>query len=142
MTGELHIRDFAEADLDAVVALWQRAGLTRPHNDPEKDLRFAIAGPSSTVLVGVGAEGIVGTVMVGHDGHRGTIYYLAVDPDHRNLGFGAAMLAGAEGWLSARGLWKINLLIREENDNVRKFYQKCGYLIENRIAMSRRIEKT
>jgi len=142
MTGALHIRDIVDADLDAVVALWHLAGLTQPHNNPRQDLRFAMAGANSTVLIGLASEQIVGSVMVGHDGHRGTIYYLAIDPDHREQGFGSAMLAGAEAWLGARGLWKINLLIRPENKKVLKFYLKCGYEEENRIVMSRRIEKT
>ncbi len=142
MTGALHIREISKADMDSVVSLWHRAGLTRPHNDPIKDLSFAMAGPGSTVLVGLVAGRIAGTVMVGHDGHRGTIYYLATDPEYRRLGVGAQMLAAAEAWLVAHGVWKLNLLIRAENHEVRDFYQKCGYAEENRIVMSRRIEKT
>lgn len=142
MTGTLDIRDYTDKDETAVVSLWRRADLTRPHNDPVRDLRFAMAGPGSTVLVGLIGSRIVGSVMVGHDGHRGTIYYLAVDPDYRNRGFGAQMLAAAEAWLTTHGVWKLNLLIRAENRKVRNFYEKFGYGEEKRIVMSRRIEKT
>ena len=142
MTAALTIRDFQDGDLDAIVSLWERAGLTRPHNDPVRDISFAMAGPGSTVLVGrIGAK-IIGSVMVGHDGHRGTVYYLAIDPDHRKAGLGAEMLAAAESWLGARGVWKLNLLIRAKNHNVRDFYLRCGYVEENRIVMSRQITKT
>lgn len=142
MTGTLDIGEFASADEADVVLLWQRAELTRPHNTPAKDLRFAMAGPASTVLVGRMGSQIVASVMVGHDGHRGTIYYLAVDPQYRHRGFGSQMLAAAEAWLATHGVWKLNLLIRAENHKVRSFYEKFGYVEENRIAMSRRIEKT
>ncbi|VAW11827.1 Acetyltransferase [hydrothermal vent metagenome] len=141
MTKSLTLGTFEDSDMEAVISLWQKTGLTQPRNDPEIDIRFAMAGPSSTVLVGRAGIILVGSVMVGHDGHRGTVYYLAIDPDHRKSGFGAKMLAGAEAWLRARGVWKLNLVIRAENRDVREFYLKCGYSEENRILMARRITK-
>jgi hypothetical protein len=60
------------------VVLWHDSGLTRPRNDPDADLRRAVAGPSSTILAAVDdGGGLLGTAMVGHDGHRGWPYYVA-----------------------------------------------------------------
>jgi ribosomal protein S18 acetylase RimI-like enzyme len=66
-------------------------------------------------------------VLVGHDGHRGAVYYVAVDPDHRNKGFGRAILTAAEDWLRARGILKLNLMVRADNTQVQAFYETQGY---------------
>ena len=97
---------------DAAIALWHDAGLTRPWNDPRADLERAVAGPASTVLAVLDGEQLLGTVMLGHDGHRGWVYYLAVTPDARGRGHGRAMMAAAEAWLRARGCPALRLMVR------------------------------
>ena len=137
---DLAIRQFEDRDIDDVVGLWTRAGLVQSHNDPVRDIQFAMTGPASTILLGHVNGSLVGAVMVGHDGHRGTVYYLGVDPDRQKNGLGAKMLNAAEDWLRKKGVWKLNLLIRANNHQVRDFYLKCGYVEEKRIAMARRID--
>ncbi|MDP2620382.1 MAG: GNAT family acetyltransferase [Hyphomicrobiales bacterium] len=127
-----------DADIDAVVALWRRAGLTRAWNDPYKDIDFARAAENATVLVGRAGAEIVASVMVGHDGHRGAVYYLAVDPGQQGRGFGRAIMNTAEDWLKARGVWKLNLLVRGDNLAARGFYEALGYTQEPNIQMGRR----
>jgi GNAT superfamily N-acetyltransferase len=97
------IEPLSPARIDAAVALWREAGLTRPWNDPLEDLRRALEDPASTVLEGVQDDALVATAMVGHDGHRGWVYYLAVRPDVRRCGHGAAMMRACEAWLARRG---------------------------------------
>lgn len=133
------MRPIEDGDVDAVIALWHRAGLTRPWNDPARDIAFARTQPNSDVLVGVVDGAPVATVMVGHDGHRGIVYYVAVDPDHRRKGLGRAVMRAAEYWLVARGVWKLNLVVRPENDGVRAFYESLGYEVEPRLNMARRL---
>ena len=71
------VREAAGADESAVVALWRACGLVAGTNDPVAEFRLALAGPTSTVLVGATPDGaIAGAVMVGHDGHRGWLYYV------------------------------------------------------------------
>jgi GNAT superfamily N-acetyltransferase len=84
--------------------LWRDCSLTRPWNDPDVDLERAVRGASSTVLAAVAEGGLVGTVMVGHDGHRGWVYYLAVRSEHRGQGIGRDLMSAAESWLRERGL--------------------------------------
>jgi ribosomal protein S18 acetylase RimI-like enzyme len=97
-------------------------------NDPREDLEFALAGPSSTVLVAVDEGGrIVGTIMAGHDGHRGNLYYVAVDPDVRLQGIGRELMAAAEHWLRQANVRKIHLLVLSDNIAVKPFYDKIGY---------------
>lgn len=114
-------------DREAVVALWRACGLVVPHNPPEADYDFALGKPGSDVLVIRDRNAIIGSAMVGHDGHRGWVYYLAVDPAHQRQGLGAALVAGAEVWLRERGVRKIQLMVRDTNQGAIEFYRRIGY---------------
>lgn len=140
----LAIRPIAPGEEQAVIALWTSCGLTRPWNDPANDLAFARGKPNSEVLVGEVGGDIVASVMVGHDGHRGTMYYVSVRPDLQKTGYGRALVAAAEAWLLSKGVWKVNLLVRKGNEKVLGFYDGLGYaanssqLIERWIDPSRK----
>jgi len=136
-TEDLAIAPITDADVASVAALWRRCDLTRPWNDPSGDIAFARRGPNSAVLVGRHAGAIVASVMVGHDGHRGWFYYLAVDPALRGRGFGRAMTQAAEGWLVTRGIAKAQLMVRAENDRVRAFYEALGYGEQKRVLFAK-----
>ena len=82
---------------------------------------------------------VIASVMVGHDGHRGIVYYVATHPDFQRKGLGAAAMRAAESWLTQRGVWKLNLLVRAENQAVRSFYEKLGYEVEPRLCMARKL---
>lgn len=123
----LTIRPIAAGEEAAVIALWHACGLTRPWNDPAQDLAFARGKSNSDVLVGLLDDCIVASAMVGHDGHRGTMYYVSVDPARRGRGYGRQMVAVAEAWLEERGVWKANLLVRKGNEAVLGFYDGLGY---------------
>jgi ribosomal protein S18 acetylase RimI-like enzyme len=123
----LAIAPIADTDVATVIALWQASGLTRPWNDPAADIALARRGPNSTILIGRADNNIVATAMVGHDGHRGWVYYVATDPDRRAMGFGRAIMNAAEDWLRAAGIAKLQLLVRPENAGVAAFYQSIGF---------------
>ena len=123
----LAIADIADDDVATVIALWQACGLTRPWNDPAADIALARRRPNSTILIGRDDGTIVATAMVGYDGHRGWVYYVATDPDRRARGFGHAIMKAAEDWLRAAGIPKLQLLVRPENAGVAAFYQSIGY---------------
>ena len=82
---------------------------------------------------------VIASVMVGHDGHRGIVYYVATHPDYQRKGLGKATMRAAEHWLTQRGVWKLNLLVRAENDAVRVFYEALGYEVEPRLCMARKL---
>ena len=139
------IRPFGPGDQDAVTSLWQACGLLRPWNDPCSDIALCMDTPASNlfVAVGVGEDSIAGlwaTIMCGSDGHRGWLYYLAVDPGRRHGGTARSMVRHAENWLAGQGIRKVELMIRPENDGVRAFYERVGYEVEPRLVMSRRLQ--
>ncbi len=119
----MRIRPFEMSDEDAVVALWERCGLTRPWNDPRKDIRRKLSAQPDLFLVGVRDGEIAATVMVGYEGHRGWIQYLGVDPKRQRQGLGRAIMAEAERLLREAGCPKINLQVRSANTEVIAFYR-------------------
>ena len=133
----LAIAEIADADVVAVIALWQACGLTRPWNDPAADIALARRGTNSTILIGRDGDAIVTTVMVGHDGHRGWVYYVATDPDRRAKGYGRAIMNAAEDWLRAAGIAKLQLLVRRENARAGAFYQSIGYAEAQTIVFAK-----
>jgi ribosomal protein S18 acetylase RimI-like enzyme len=112
---------------DEAVALWRDSGLTRPWNDPQADLTRALTGPASTVLAAVDDDVLTGTAMVGHDGHRGWVYYLAVRADRHSTGVGRALMLASEQWLIQRHVPKVNVMVRTTNITVVDFYKSLGY---------------
>jgi ribosomal protein S18 acetylase RimI-like enzyme len=136
----LAIAEIADSDVEAVIALWQRCGLTRPWNDSASDVALARRNENSTILVGRAGGAIVATAMVGHDGHRGWVYYVAVDPDRQKNGFGRAIMNAAEAWLRAAGLPKLQLLARRENSKAGAFYRSIGYEEADTIVFAKWID--
>jgi ribosomal protein S18 acetylase RimI-like enzyme len=136
----MQIGPLALSQVAAAAALWDDAGLTRPWNDPLDDLRRALDGPASTVLAGVEDDLLIATAVVGHDGHRGWIYYLAVHPEARGRGHGRAMIRACEAWLAERGVPKLNVAVRGDNASARGFYTALGYGTEDVVVMSRRLD--
>ena len=123
----MEIRIAGTPDRDTVIALWEASDLTRPWNDPVADFDRALAGPSSTILVGVEGGELLATAMAGDDGHRGWVYYVAVSPGARGRGHGAAIMRAAEAWLRDRGVRKVQLMVREGNETALGFYGAIGY---------------
>ena len=136
----LVIAEIADGDIEAVIALWRACGLTRPWNDPASDIALAPRGPNATVLVGRADGAVVATAMVGHDGHRGWVYYVAVDPVLQKKGFGRAIMNAAEAWLRATGLPKLQLLVRRENSKAGAFYQSIGYEEADTVVFAKWID--
>jgi ribosomal protein S18 acetylase RimI-like enzyme len=138
----LTIRVATANDEARVVALWRASNLVASYNDPSRDFHFARAKEGSDILVGLNAEQtLVGSVMVGHDGHRGWIYYVASNPKCRNQGIGRLMVEAAEQWLKNRGVVKVILLVRETNTQVVDFYKHLGFETIPRVIMQKWLEK-
>jgi ribosomal protein S18 acetylase RimI-like enzyme len=135
--SHLSFAPIVDADVAKVIALWERCGLTRPWNDPATDIALARRDQNATVLVGRVAGEIVGSVMVGHDGHRGWVYYVAVDPQHRKKGLGRAIMTAAEDWLRARSIVKVQLMVRPDNIQVQAFYETLDYDEQERVVYAK-----
>jgi ribosomal protein S18 acetylase RimI-like enzyme len=134
----LVIRSTQSNDEPHVVDLWRACDLVTSYNDPGFDFRFAMAGRCSDVLLGEGEDGrICGSVMVGHDGHRGWLYYVAASPEARGVGYGRQMVEAGEAWLRDRGVVKVQLLVHEANAKLVSFYERLGFEISPRTVMAK-----
>jgi ribosomal protein S18 acetylase RimI-like enzyme len=136
----LEIRDIADQDVPDVIALWNAAGVARPWNDPARDIAFARRDTHSTVLVGLDSGQIVASAMVGEDGHRGWVYYVAISPERQRSGLGRVMMQAAEDWLKQRGVWKVQLLVRADNTQATKFYDQLGYRDTRSVCLQKILE--
>jgi ribosomal protein S18 acetylase RimI-like enzyme len=135
----MQIRSYQPADEEAVVSLWRECGLTRPWNDPHKDIARKLTEQPELFLVGTVDDTVMATAMIGYDGHRGWVYYLAVHPTHRKQSHGRALMREAERLLLERGCPKINLLVRSTNNAVIEFYRSLGYAQDESVSLGRRL---
>ena len=135
----MQIRPFLDSDEAAVIALWEAAGLTRSWNDPRKDIERKRGVQREWFLVGETAGAVMAAVMIGYDGHRGWINYLAVAPAHQRHGHARALMREAERLLGDAGCPKINLQVRTTNAQVIAFYERIGYKQDDVVSFGRRL---
>lgn len=124
-----------------MIALWIAAGVARAQNDPARDIARKLRVRPDWFLVGFVGDELVASVMAGYDGHRGSVYYLAVTPRHRRRGYGRALMARVESLLLAAGCPKLNLQVRADNTEALGFYTRLGYVQEHRINLGKRLER-
>lgn len=136
----MEIRELEDNDASSAIALWTETGLTRPWNDPEANYLRASNETTSAVLGHKHRDELVGTVMVGFDGHRGWVYYLAVAQHQRGEGIRSALMTLAEQWLRERGASKVQLMVRTENESALRFYGKFGYEPSDVVVLARWLE--
>jgi ribosomal protein S18 acetylase RimI-like enzyme len=135
---KLTVRPGKPEDETAVIVLWRACGLVVSWNDPVADFRRALGRGNSDILIAADPAGtIVGAAMVGHDGHRGWIYYLATDPHRRRRGIGRKLVEAAQAWLKTREIPKLQLIIRETNTDVVRFYERIGFENAPRVIMQK-----
>ncbi|MDA0226339.1 MAG: GNAT family acetyltransferase [Proteobacteria bacterium] len=135
------IRPFLDSDTDAVIALWQRCGLTRAWNDPAKDIARKKTVQPELFLLGLVDGTVIASAMAGYDGHRAWVNYLAVDPDAQQKGYGRALMAAVELQLRALGAPKINLQIRRDNAAAIAFYARIGFTEDAVVSLGKRLQK-
>ncbi|MFN3865197.1 MAG: GNAT family acetyltransferase [Demequina sp.] len=143
------IRRFGAADADAVAAMWADAFPEDPaRNEPrgmiarklarDPELFWVACEKAADAGAGSAAAGdVVGALMAGYDGVRGWLYHLAVSPAHRRLGVASALVARAVDELAGLGCVKVNLQVRETNDEVRAFYESLGWSEDRSSSLGR-----
>jgi len=137
----VEVRAFTGGDREGLISLWSVCDLLRPWNDPDRDIDRKLDTDPEGLLV-LETDGVViGSVMVGYDGHRGWVNYLAVHPAHRARGVGRLLMAAAEDRLTASGCPKVNLLVRTSNSAALGFYQRLGYVLDDVVSLGKRLDE-
>jgi ribosomal protein S18 acetylase RimI-like enzyme len=135
------IRPFRIDDLQDVISLWHSCNLVRPWSNPQKDIARKLGVNPEWFLVAVSGQQLIGSIMVGYEGHRGWINYLAVAAEFRCRGIGAQLMAQAESILRDAGCAKINLLVRAENQpGLSRFYENLGFHLDDVVCYGKRLE--
>ncbi len=135
----MKIRTYQKEDKSAVIELWNACELIVPWNDPQQDIERKLAIQPELFLVGEFESQIIATAMAGYDGHRGSVYYLAVLPRFQGSGYGRTLMEKVESLLIERGCPKINISIRTSNEEVLAFYSSLGYKTDEVSAMGKRL---
>jgi ribosomal protein S18 acetylase RimI-like enzyme len=128
-------------DYEAMLALWQRAGLhtIKPTGrDSRSEFEKQFAG--GQIAIGLEEDGqLIGVVIVTNDTRKGWINRLAIDPDYRRKGYGGQLVHAAEDALHEAGMHLIAALIEEGNDASLALFEKLGYAAHRHIYyMSKR----
>ncbi len=136
---ETAIVPFEEQFRQDVLALWAKCGLVRAWNDPGKDIDRKLTDRNGRFPVLLVGQRVVGSVMVSYDGHRGSVYYLAVDPAFQGRGFGKRLMEYCETFLLEIGCPKINLFVRSDNEAVLRFYEDLGFSQDAAMPLGKRL---
>ena len=136
---DLVLRSYEPGDREALVALWSICELTRPWNNPHRDIDRKLARDGDNLLVLEEDNQLIGSVMVGYEGHRGWVNYLAVHPDHQRQGLGRLLMNEAERRLRDLGCAKVNLQVRASNETAREFYRQIGYTVDEAVSFGKRL---
>jgi ribosomal protein S18 acetylase RimI-like enzyme len=134
------LRQYRPGDREALVRLWSLCGLIRPWNDPYRDIDRKLTWDAPNLVVLEDADELIGSVMVGYEGHRGWVNYLAVHPGRQRQGLGRLLMDEAERRLRELGCAKVNLQIRTSNEATAEFYRRIGYAVDDVVSMGRRLE--
>jgi ribosomal protein S18 acetylase RimI-like enzyme len=135
----MRIRTFSETDRRAVIELWKACDLTRPWNNPDLDISRKLSIQPELFLVGEVQGEVVASAMGGYDGHRGSVFYLAVSPPCQGRGYGKLLMAKLEELLIALGCPKLNIVVRASNAQALKFYEAEGYSVDDVISLGKRL---
>jgi ribosomal protein S18 acetylase RimI-like enzyme len=128
MKGEIATREFSIIDYDAAIELWQRVeGLEIAEGDDREGVAHFLARNPGLSRVATDTAAIVGVALCGHDGRRGYIYHLAVDPIYQGTGLGKRLMNECLDGLRRAGLKRALILVASDNPRGRKFWRRCGW---------------
>ena len=137
--NKYNITIFEDKHRTQVIDLWKKCNLIKSWNDPNKDIDRKLKVNDSLFLIVEFNKVIIGSAMIGYDGHRGSLYYLAVDPKHQRKGVGKMLMKEIEKRLIEVGCPKINIFIRNSKIEVKAFYQSIDYEEQNCLVYGKRL---
>jgi ribosomal protein S18 acetylase RimI-like enzyme len=128
MGDNIETREFSIGDYDSALELWQRVeGLEIAEGDDREGVaQFLVRNPALS-RVATDGSAIIAVALCGHDGRRGYIYHLAVDPAYQGRGLGKRLLDECLKGLRRAGLKRALILVANDNSRGRKFWKRCGW---------------
>lgn len=140
-TSTLCPRHYRDTDFPRLRTLWLTCFPDYTgYNAPEIIVTNKLAVDDQLYVIDTG-EALIGSCMIGYDGHRGWLYSIAVAPERQGEGLGRQLVEFATARLRELGCVKVNLQIRAGNDSVADFYEELGFEREARISMGMRLDR-
>jgi len=136
---QLKIIEYRDSYEEELIRLWERCSLIMPQNNPLADIRSKLDFQPNLIYIGILENKLIASVMVGYEGHRGWINYLAVEPEYQKKGIGRSMMTFTEKILKELGCPKINIQVRDTNKNAIDFYKKTGFSVDNVTSLGKRL---
>lgn len=133
------VRTYRDSDQEAVLALWERAGVNRPWLNLRGEIAEKRRRDRSLFLVATDGDAMVGAVMGAYDGRRGWVYHLAVQPSWQRDGIGRALMEELERRMLRLGVSKVNLQVRADNRIATGFYERLGYQDERLTSFGKQL---
>ena len=128
MSDNIKTREFSISDYNAALELWQRVeGLEIAEGDDRESIAYFLARNPVLSRVATDGTAIVGVALCGHDGRRGYIYHLAVDPAYQSRGLGKCLMDESLDGLRQLGLKRALILVANDNPRGRKFWSRHGW---------------
>ena len=128
MSGTITTRDFSIDDYDAAIQLWQRVqGIEIAEGDDREGVVQFLARNPGLSKVAADGSAIIAVALCGHDGRRGHVYHLAVDPAYQGRGLGQRLLDECLEGLRGTGVQRVIIMVAEDNPRGREFWKRCGW---------------
>jgi ribosomal protein S18 acetylase RimI-like enzyme len=117
-------------DVTAVLDLWRRADASPSSTESAEDVHGLLERDPEALILADSAGEIVGSLIVGWDGWRGTFYRLAVAPAHRRHGLASALVHAGEERLRALGAHRLNAIVETHEPDAMAFWASAGYELQ------------
>lgn len=128
MSDKVNTREFRITDYDSAIQLWHRVeGLEIAEGDDREGIAQFLARNSGLSRVALDGSTIVGVALCGHDGHRGHIYHLAIDPGYQGCGLGKHLLNECLDGLRRAGIKRVIIMVADDNQRGTKFWERVGW---------------
>ncbi len=138
---DIQTREFSIDDYDTAADLWKRVeGIEIAEGDTKEEVAEFISRSPGLSHVATDGAAIVGVALCGHDGRRGHIYHLAIDPAYQGRGLGRRLVDECLDGLRGAGLQRAIIMVANDNPRGREFWKRCGWEeIPGAIAMGKDI---
>ena len=125
----MEFRYMTAKDYDNVYDLWMtiEGFVIRSIDDSREGIEKFLKRNPDTSVVAIKDEKVVGAILCGHDGRRGCLYHVCVDPEYRKQGIGTAMVVFAMNALKKEKISKVSLIAFTQNDIGNAFWRKIGW---------------
>jgi ribosomal protein S18 acetylase RimI-like enzyme len=129
------VREFAEADYEAVKDLWEKGKPGIGYLDTLEQVKVKVKRDPDLFLVAEDEGRLVGSVLGAWDGRRGWVYHLAVLPEKRRSGIASILLKEVEDRMNKKGAWRVNALVFKSNQASLGFFKKMGYSSNEELVL-------